>query len=195
MRKSILKIFLITVLLAITVLSFTSCALEDIVTPNDGVLTYQLSVDKDYYIVTGLYDVFDLNMAAEITIPAEFNGLPVKSILYLAFYDCTNLTTVVIPDGVTVIGNWAFKDCYNLTNIDIPDSVTWIGNQAFLGCDSLTSIVIPDSVTSVGEWAFANCENLTIYCEAAGKPDKWDSDWNSDELPVVWGYKDDTSGN
>ena len=103
MRKNVLKIFLISVILAVTLLSFTSCAYEDIMSPNDGVLTYELSYDEDYYIVTGLYDVFDLKRATEITIPAEFNGLPVKSILYLAFYDCTNLTTVVIPDSVTVI--------------------------------------------------------------------------------------------
>ena len=81
-----------------------------------------------------------------------------------AFSDCSNLTSVVIPDGVTNIGSSAFSDCSNLTSVVIPDSVTTIGNYAFLGCSSLTSLKIPDSVTSIGDSAFFNCliEHATI---------------------------------
>ena len=65
-------------------------------------------------------------------------------------------TTIYIPavikdKPVTEIGNNAFYECTSLTEIDIPDSVTSIGEEAFLGCKSLTSIEIPDSVTSIGE--------------------------------------------
>ena len=72
----------------------------------------------------------------------------------------TNITRVVINDGVTKIGSAAFSDCANLTSITIPDSVISIGNRAFYGCTSLTSITIPDSVTSIYEWAFFGCSNL-----------------------------------
>lgn len=55
---------------------------------------------------------------------------------------------VVIPDGVTSIGDWAFSRYEGLTSVTIPDSVTSIGDWAFCECASLTNIAIPDSVTS-----------------------------------------------
>ena len=72
----------------------------------------------------------------------------------------TEMTSVVISDGVTRIGNYAFSDCEGLTSINIPDSVTTIGESAFENCSSLTSITIPNSVTSIGENAFSDCINL-----------------------------------
>ena len=67
-----------------------------------------------------------------------------------AFYGCIGLTSVVIPDSVTKIGWYAFKNCRSLTSVTIPDSVTGIGSSAFQGCSSLTSVRIPASVTSIG---------------------------------------------
>ena len=58
--------------------------------------------------------------------------------------------------SVTSIGEWAFYDCRNLTSVVIPNSVTSIGNGAFAACSSLTTIKIPNSVTSVGSQAFDN---------------------------------------
>ena len=68
---------------------------------------------------------------------------------------------VVIPQGVTSIGDYAFKNCTSLTSIEIPNSATSIGNYVFLGCKGLTSITIPNSVTSVGWDIFDECSNLT----------------------------------
>ena len=78
-----------------------------------------------------------------------------------AFYNCTSLTSVNIPDSVTEIGSHTFYGCTSLTSVNIPDSVTSIGNSAFNNCTSLTSVNIPDSVTSIGEWAFGYCSSLT----------------------------------
>ena len=88
-----------------------------------------------------------------------FNG-NVTSIGNSAFYECSSLTSVSIPDSVTSIGKYAFRGCSSLTNITIPDSVTSIGEYAFYECSSLTSITIPDSVTSIGEYAFDGCSSL-----------------------------------
>ena len=113
----------------------------------------------------------------------------VTSIGYGAFKDCTSLTNVLIPNSVTSIGNHAFYNCASLTNMEIPSSVTSIGDHAFYGCTGLTSILIPNSVTSIGEYAFYGCTGLTIYCEALKKPNGWDKYWNSFNCKVVWGYK------
>ena len=78
-----------------------------------------------------------------------------------AFAFCRSLTDIIIPDSVTSIGNWAFWNCRSLTDIVIPDSVTSIGDNAFHFCSSLSNIAISDSVTSIGNNAFSDCRSLT----------------------------------
>lgn len=100
-----------------------------------------------------------------------------------AFYDCTGLTSVTMPNGLTTIGEGAFRYCTNLEKADIPDSVKHIGNGAFEKCTKLkdtkvpknlaymgdsafsstgiTSVTIPDSVTDIVYGAFENCTNLS----------------------------------
>ncbi len=96
----------------------------------------------------------------------------------------SEVTDLVIPEGVTSIGNYAFIGCYGLTSITIPDSVTNVGYEmccdcinlssitlpgnvpkiwegAFRGCSALTSITIPDTVTSIEGKAFLKCSGLT----------------------------------
>ena len=74
---------------------------------------------------------------------------------------CEDITTVVIGNGVTSIGNDAFYRYTSLESIEIPASVTSIGNYAFYACTSLESIEIPASVTTISSWAFVNCTSLT----------------------------------
>lgn len=97
-------------------------------------------------------------------------------------------TSFTVPDSVTIIDYGAFC-CSSLVSIQIPDEVIKINNGAFSDCTSLTSIVIPNYTKFIGVSAFENCRSLTIYCEAESKPDGWDSYWNPNDRPVVWGYK------
>ena len=69
-------------------------------------------------------------------------------------------TSVVIPEGATIINNEAFLNHSILKNVTVSESVTSIGNSAFKGCSQLKSITIPDSVTNIGDHAFAGCVNL-----------------------------------
>ncbi len=94
-----------------------------------------------------------------ITIPASviYNNeqYQVLCVGNYAFYGCTNLANVTIPNSVKIISDYAFSGCSSLSNIIIPNSVTIIGVQAFYGCDNLSKITIPDGVTSIGSMAFS----------------------------------------
>ena len=72
----------------------------------------------------------------------------------------TPLSSIVLPKGITTIGDDAFSYNTSLTSIKIPNTVTTIGKRAFRGCTNLTSIEIPDSVTYIGDYCFYGCNRL-----------------------------------
>ena len=105
---------------------------------------------------------------------------------YRTFYECFNMTSIVIPSGVTSIGEDIFRYCSGLTSVTIPDSVTNIGNRAFANCSGLTSINIPSGVTSIGHNAFYQCSSLTsITVEAINPPTLGNSVFaNTNNCPI-----------
>ena len=120
-------------------------------------LTYAINDDGTEYSVTDCSE----SASGSLEIPSTYNGLPVTSIGIGAFLNCTSLTGISIPNGVSSIGNGAFYNCNSLTSINIPTSVSSIETGVFADCSSLISIIIPDNVTSIQEYAFQSCTSLT----------------------------------
>ncbi len=127
----------------------------------DGV--EQISTAAFYNYTKNYKLMIDLIIDMSGVTPEEF--FQVQSPYLKQFYDKANqlqtFSSIMIPDSVTTIGDYAFGFCTSLTSVTIPGSVTSIGDYAFYFCTSLTSITIPGSVTSIGKYAFANCNTLT----------------------------------
>ena len=142
-------------------------------------IAYDANVDGVYYNfvgttaeVTYYSDIWrsgsgrdnKLGYIGEVTIP-EFvtcngNTYSVTAIGYGAFYGCTDLTSISIPNSVTSIGIRAFAECSSLITITIPSNVTSIPFDAFCDCTCLRVVNIPNSVTNIGDNAFKNCSSL-----------------------------------
>ena len=126
----------------------------------DGVpavlLPYTYTADGDTVTITA----YAGTNAVEV-IPSSIEGKPVTVIGDYAFFNCTTLAGVTIPDGVTSIGDSGFENCTGLTSVLIPNSVTNIGASAFENCTSLAGIALPAGVTGICDAAFFNCARLT----------------------------------
>ena len=78
-----------------------------------------------------------------------------------AFYGCSSLITITLPESILSIGERAFYNCSSLTTITLPDSLTSIGERAFYWCTSLTTITLPEGLTSINAQVFDHCTSLT----------------------------------
>ena len=126
-------------------------------TQTEVVIPEKVPCNNVEYKVTsiGEWAFYDCSALDSIEIPNS-----VTSIGNCAFYECSSLKSVTGLEGVTSIGTWAFDGCTSLVSINIPNSVTIIGDGAFYDCSALESITIANSVTSIGEWAFYDCSAL-----------------------------------
>ena len=111
---------------------------------------YVISID-DYVFQSNL-NLISASLSTSVHLSTIGNG---------AFYNCTELENIIMPNSLEIIGANAFKGCIGLETITIPNSVSSIGNESFEGCTSLEDIEIPSSVTSIGYNAFKNCSSLT----------------------------------
>lgn len=158
MKRLISIILTVVIICSISVTAGMTTSGADLknASTGEGAAFFSYSVTDNEATITGY-----TGSAEILEIPSTLADYKVVGIGDGVFDDCTSLTNVIIPDGVTSIGEWAFGSCENLKSITIPDSVKSIGNSAFGYCMALESVTIPGSVRSIGINAFTCCINLS----------------------------------
>ena len=130
--------------------TFSGC-LENLQNVEDD-LIYIKTTNNPYYLLYGTSgkdkESVNINSNCKLICGSALSGY-------------TKLTSIVIPDGVTGIGNYAFSGCTGLTSVSLPNSIVKIGDYAFYNCTKPTSLTIPTNVTSIGDSAFRNWSGIT----------------------------------
>lgn len=116
-------------------------------------------------------NVFRDTKLTSVTIPEGVTLICVSS-----FSGCSSLTSVTIPEGVTSIGNTAFGDCSALTSVTIPEGVKSLGDGVFAGCSALNPLTVPNTVTTIGVIAFNGVPKVIYSGSAPGSP------WGAKEI-------------
>lgn len=128
--------------------------------------------------ITGYTD----ELAAELTVPATIDGLPVSRIGEKAFQNCRLITEITLPDSITEIGAAAFKFCTKLEKATLPDTLTLLPENLFAEDSKLTAVNIPLNTQTIGRSAFEKCESLSelqipasvsVICEDAFFATAW----------------------
>ena len=129
----------------------------------DGVLTISGSgAMKDYEPQDGSFGVISpwrRGYTSQITSVVIEDGI--THIGEYAFYYCSKIETVDIAGTVSSIGSAAFQSCTSLTDIELPNGLTRIEPNTFRVCTALNTITIPSTVTSIGNFAFQSCDSLS----------------------------------
>lgn len=119
------------------------------------------------YKVTGIGCFENNKDIREISLPGT-----IKNIANWTFYNCNNLQTVKLGEGISYVSFRMFDNCTALKNVSLPNSLQKIGSYAFYGCSSLTSVNIPSSVTTIGfgYCCFNGCDKLSTIKVSPANP-------------------------
>ena len=157
MIKRVKRIALIAMLLVlICMLGYTRGKVEATSTTGtyNDLLNY--SIENEEVTITGVTNYNE----TEITIPDKIDGKNVTKIGQSAFYYCSSLQSITIPNTVTKIDWNAFEECKQLKGITLPTGLTSLGGKAFLNCSSLKSIEIPTGVEQITTDTFRGCSSI-----------------------------------
>lgn len=111
---------------------------------------------------------YDMQTLSEVTIPSTITEIRVS-----AFENCRKLKMIhfVANSQLQTIGDWAFYNCHNLRSLTLPEGVTNVGDAAFYGCNYLTEITLPSTMKKVADNAFALCPRMQkMYVNALVPP-------------------------
>lgn len=107
--------------------------------------------------------VQDENLSGDIVIPESIsyngNNYVVIRATNGAFQN-TDITSIILPNSITALGNICFRFCHNLTSVKLPDNITSLGDETFMTCSKLSVIELPKKLISLGQYCFMNC-NIT----------------------------------
>ena len=156
-------------------LDYELCVNEDNVIQEDGTFTTLIEngirmafkvIDEEARTVqvgTGNASAIDPRTAGAITIPTAVNGYSVVSIGQDAFRGCPEITSAVVPEGVSEIKGGAFGSCGNLQAISLPTTLRTMGDAVFEGCVSLDNVIIPPGIVSIPWGLFMDCRGLSKF--------------------------------
>lgn len=183
------KFISVLLLLALILCLFSACGeneksavteptLEPFTPIDDNPLKFVYTVNEDGRTCT--ITKYSPNAPADLVIPSTIDGYKVTAIGDYAFCYVSlnyfepnlpsNFTSVVIPEGVTSIGEHAFQFCDKLKSVKIPSSVNKIGESAFSACEALEAIEIPNGVEEIGDYAFSGSDAIkSIFIPASVK--------------------------
>ena len=111
---------------------------------------------------------YDMQTLSEVTIPSTITEIRAR-----AFENCRKLKMIhfAANSQLQTIGDWAFYNCHNLRSLTLPEGVTNVGDAAFYGCNYLTEITLPSTMKKVADNAFALCPRMqTMYVNALVPP-------------------------
>lgn len=125
---------------------------------------YEITVNENGTLTIKRY----VGPGGDVVIPSEIDGKLVSAIGNIAdiggaFQDCTTVTSVVIPDGVTEIQDNAFYGCTALESVTVPASVTLLRNCAFCDCPNLRAVYFEGDAPQQANYVFDSTENVTMY--------------------------------
>lgn len=129
---------------------------------------FQKSVKKDGVILTKY-----LGEEPDVMIPREIGKQPVVKLGDSAFWKCTSLRSVTVPEGVKALGNHTFYGCAALRRADLPQTLTAIGFGCFEGCGSLERLTLPAGLEPGDRSPFQKCLRLTLYAPAGSPVEAW----------------------
>jgi len=125
------------------------------------------AIDFDYTIQNGEAKIISYvgpNEQIDVVVPAYLEGCPITEIGANAFKEKRNISSVILPETMKVIGELAFQYCVNMNSINLPNNINFIGKSAFIYCEGLKSINIPTSMKVISDSTFDYCKNISeIY--------------------------------
>ncbi|MCB0438551.1 MAG: leucine-rich repeat domain-containing protein [Mangrovimonas sp.] len=128
---------------------------------NDGTVEYKLISLSEVKVLGGASGCPTGTVIIPETISDSGNTYTVTTIQREAFYNCSGISTLSLPNSLTFIDNYAFAYCSGITSVALGTGLENIGSSAFNGCSSLTSLTLPDSLTETDTGVFSDCTSLT----------------------------------
>lgn len=151
---------LITIILSATIFSSLCLFSVSALQMDDGSGFYYGYIDETTASIVGYY-----KSDVDVVVSDSIYDKKVVKITVSAFNGNENIQSIILPDTVTTLENFAFSNCTSLKNIKLSSSITEITLLMFSGCTSLETVYIPNSVTNISPYAFRNTGNFTMLCQ------------------------------